>query len=178
MPVHDPAGALGTDTPAGDYVRLPLRINPSGILAPLAASVFAPSLWAIILYAGGRDTHPLMALARNGVGYGIVDGLLIALLAVCCGLASADSAQIAGVLKDAGGWIPGCRPGEDTARALRRTQVVLAFFCMIYLPAACVLPYVIAKQFQLPLALSGFSFFLLIWVMLRVLEQARFVLRS
>jgi hypothetical protein len=36
----------------------------------------------------------------------------------------------------------------------------------------------ICKRFHLPVAFSGFSFFLLTWVMLRILERVRLILHQ
>jgi len=179
IPIHDPGGALGMGGgSAGDYAQLPLRVNPAGILAPLAASVLAPPLWGIILSIGGRNTPILTDLARNGIGYGLVDGFLIALFAVFYGLVAMDPVQIATSLKDSGGSIPGYRSGQDAARHLRRTLAILALICTGYLLVACVLPNMICKRFHLPVAFSGFSFFLLAWVMLRILERIRLIFRQ
>jgi preprotein translocase subunit SecY len=178
IPVHDPGKTISSGDSAGRYVHLALRLNPAGILAPLAASVLATPVWDLVLGAGGRDTPFLSHLASTGIGYVLANGLLMVLFGVFFGLAVLDSAQIAKKLTDSGGWIPGFRSGENTARYLRRTQIILALIGTAYLVTACVLPELIYRRFYWPLPLPGLEFFLLAWVMVHILERVRPALRS
>ncbi len=178
IPIHDPGGEVGIGGPAGSYAHLVLKVNPTGIFAPLAASVLAKPLWDLVTGSTGHDTPFLGHLASTGLGYVLVDSVLIILFAIYFGLAIFDPEEIAKKLTDAGGWIPGFHPGENTARYLRRTQAVLALTGAIYLVAACVLPELIYVRFYLPLPFSGLELFLLAWVMVRIIERMRPIVRS
>lgn len=135
IPVHDPGGEVGIGGGAGGYAHLPLRLNPTGVVAPLAASLLATPVWGLILSLGGAyaGMSLMSRLANAGIGHLLVNGLLIALFAVFFGLATFDPEGIAKKLKDSGGWIPGFRPGENAAGYLRRMQVAFALVGAIYL---------------------------------------------
>jgi preprotein translocase subunit SecY len=176
IPVTDPGGAADVGAAGGD-AHLPLKLNPTGILAPLAAAVLTAPLWDIARSLGGREASWLEDLARSGVGYALVEGLLIFFFAVVFGLAAFDPEQIAAKPKETDGSLAGFRPGEDSNRRLRRTQTVLAFAGALYLLAVCVLPDLIYRGFRLLAPVHGFQLFLLAWLLLRVLDRVRPLLR-
>jgi len=92
IPVHDPRGEVGISGNAGGYAYLPLRLNATGVVAPLAASLLATPVWSLIFRLGGGYTEmSLMSrLANGGSGYVLVNGLLLVLFAVFFGLATFD----------------------------------------------------------------------------------------
>jgi preprotein translocase subunit SecY len=75
IPIHDLERETGIAMAAGAYARLPLRLNPTGILAPLAASVLAGPLWGIAIDLGGRGDSRLERLARSITAHLLVEGL-------------------------------------------------------------------------------------------------------
>src|SRR5262249_23987145 len=151
------------------FAELRLQINSSGVLAPLAASLLVTPLWGIAADMS-QQAWP-ERLVSSGTGYVSVEGLLVFFFAVFFGLAAFDPEQIAKKLKASGGRIPGFRPGANTAAY--RTRTVLALFGAVYLALVCALPDLVYRGFHLPLPLSGFSFFFLAWVMLRILDRMR-----
>ena len=175
--IHDPGGEVGIGGAAGGYAHLTLRLNPTGILAPLAASVMATPLWGIARALGGRDAPWLERLAGSGIGYVLVEGLLIFFFAGVFGLAIFDPGQIAMKAPDSGGRFSGVRPHDSSARQLRRTQAVLALTGAVYLVVVCVLPSLIYGALHLVPPLGRIQLFLLAWVIVRILEWARSILR-
>jgi preprotein translocase subunit SecY len=175
IPIHDPTVEIGKQCA---FSHVPLKLNPAGIFVPLVAFILATPLWQSILGAGGNGSPLLRHLAATGIGYVLVDGLLIVLFAFLYGLALFDPQRTARKLSDAGGSISGFPPGEESARYLRRVQTLLAAIGAVYLVAACVLPELICRRFYLPLPFNGFEFFLLAWLMVRIHERMRPPLRS
>jgi len=171
--VYDPVRAPGFARAKPSYTLLSLPLNPSGVLAPLAASVFAAPLRGIVAGMGERSALWLERLVNGRMGYVVIEGLLILFFAVFFGLAAFDPERIARKLKESGAWIPGFRPGHNTARYLRLTRAMLTIIGALYLVAVCVLADVIYRSLHLPLPFSGFSFFLLAWVMVRILDRMR-----
>jgi preprotein translocase subunit SecY len=178
IPIHGPGGEVGIDGAVGGYPHLTLRLNPTGILAPLAASVMAAPLWGIARALGGRDAPWLERLAGSGIGYVLVEGLLIFFFAGVFGLAIFDPGQIAMKAPDSGGQFSGFRTDDSSARQLRWTQAVLALTGAVYLVVVCVLPSLIYRALHLVPPLGGIQLFLLAWVMVRFLEWARPILRQ
>ncbi len=109
----------------------------------------------------------------GGSGYFFLYGLLIVLFAVFFGVATFDAEQTARTLKDTGGFVPGYRPGENTARYLRAAQTALALFGAASLAVVCVLPDGIYRRLAIWPPLGGYQLFLLTWLMLHFLEQMR-----
>jgi preprotein translocase subunit SecY len=94
IPIHRPGGEVGIGGAVDGYPHLTLRLNPTGILAPLAASVMATPLWGIARALGGRDAPWLERLAGSGIGYVLVEGLLIFFFAGVFGLAIFDPGRL------------------------------------------------------------------------------------
>ena len=169
--IYDPRGEMGVRATDGRYTHIALKLNPAGVLAPIAASVLATPLLGVIASAGGRGTLLYRDFAVGRSGHLLLTALLIALFAVFYGLVVLDPQQTARKLRDSGGFVPGYRPGEGTARYLRATQTTLAVIGAAYLVTVCVLPELFFRQFYMPLPFGGFPIFLLAWLMVRMLEQ-------
>ena len=169
--VHDPVRAPGSAGARTGYAPLSLPLNPSGVLAPVAASVFVAPLRGIVAGIGERGSSWLERLANSRMSYVVIEGLLILFFAIVCGLAAFDPDETARKLKESGGWIPGLRPGDNATRYLRLTRAALTLTGALYLITVCVLPDIVYRSLHLPLPFSGFSFFLLAWVMVRILDR-------
>ncbi len=171
--IYDPRGEVGVRAADGRYAQIALKLNPAYVWAPIAAGILATPLSGIVASAGGRGTLLYEHFMIGGSGYFLLYGLLIALFAVFFGVATFDAEQTARTLKDTGGFVPGYRPGENTARYLRTAQTALALFGAASLAVVCVLPDVIYRWVAIWPPLGGYQVFLLVWLMLRILDQMR-----
>ncbi|HZF33179.1 MAG TPA: preprotein translocase subunit SecY [Candidatus Angelobacter sp.] len=171
--IYDPRGAIGARAPDSRYANIALKLNPTQVWAPIATGILAIPLSQTIGSAGGRDSFLHGSFMIGGGGYFSLYGLLIALFAVLFGLVTFDPAQIARTLKDSGGFVPGYRPGENTARHLRKIQTTLAVIGAAYLVAVCVLPDVIYRWAAVWPPFVGYQLFLLTWLMVHILDQMR-----
>ena len=160
--IYDPHGEIGVRAADGRYAHIALKLNPTQVWAPIAVGILATALSGIIA-------------SDSSSGYLLLYGLLIALFALFFGLATFDPEQMASKLKDSGGFVPGYRPGENTARHLRTIQTALAIIGAAYLVAACVLPDVIYiyRWADMWAPFVGYQLFLLAWLMVRILDQIR-----
>jgi preprotein translocase subunit SecY len=150
-----------------------LKLNPTQVWAPIATGILAIPLSGTIASAGERGSFLYWSFMIGGGGYFALYGLFIALFAVFFGLATFDSAKTARMLKDAGGFVPGYRPGENTARHPRKTQRTLAVIGAAYLVAVCVLPDVIYRWAGVWPPFVGYQLFLLTWLMVHILDRMR-----
>jgi preprotein translocase subunit SecY len=171
--IYGPRGAIGARAADGRYAHIALKLNPTQVWAPIATGILAIPLSGTIASAGGRGSFLYWSFMIGGVGYFSLYGFLIALFAIFFGLATFDPAQTARMLKDSGGFVPGYRPGENTARHLRKTQTMLAVIGAAYLVAVCVLPDVIYRWAAARPPFVGYQLFLLTWLMVHILDRMR-----
>jgi preprotein translocase subunit SecY len=166
--IHDPGGAIGVRSAIERYAQISLKPNPTGVFAPLAASVLAVPLSGLL-----AAMLPGLIPSVGIIGFLWLEALLIALFAVFFGLAAFSPEEMARQLQDSGGFVPGYRSGENTACHLRAVQSVLVGIGTVYLVAVCVGPQVIFVWLDAPLFIRGFEIFFVAWVMVRILEHGR-----
>lgn len=171
--IYDPRGAIGTRAADGRYARIALKLNPTQAWAPIATAILAIPLSGTIATAGGRDSFLHGSFMIGGSGYFSLYGLLIALSAVFVGFLTFDPAQTARMIKDSGGFVPGYRPGENTARHLRKTQTTVMVIGAAYLVAVCVLPDVVCRWAGVWPPFVGYQIFLMTWLTVHILDRMR-----
>jgi preprotein translocase subunit SecY len=82
-----------------------------------------------------------------------------------------NSEETSGNLKNAGGYIPGVRPGEQTIRYLDGVVSRTTAIGVVYLVVICVLPILLNTHFGMPLAIGGTSVLIVAGVVLDTMNQ-------
>ena len=136
----------------GLETELRLRLNGAGMLPPVLVPIVL-LIAGLALEAGSSEL--LYRLSRafaldQGLAL-LVQAVLIAVLAVLLRHAKHDPDEQARKLDEAGGFIPGIRPGEKTARYLRSAQDRLSVLGAIYLTTVCAGPALLYARFAMPI---------------------------
>jgi preprotein translocase subunit SecY len=74
-------------------------------------------------------------------------------------------------LKKSGGFIPGIRPGEQTANYIDRVLTRLTFFGAIYVTLVCLLPEFLIVQWNVPFYFGGTSLLIIVAVTMDTANQ-------
>jgi preprotein translocase subunit SecY len=82
-----------------------------------------------------------------------------------------NSEETAGQLKNAGGYIPGVRPGEQTQSFLDNIVARVTLIGTVYLILVCTLPIILNTQFAMPLVIGGTSILIVAGVVLDTFNQ-------
>jgi preprotein translocase subunit SecY len=155
--VQFPKRQVGMRVTSGEMSHLPLKLNSSGVIPP----IFASSLLLLPLTFvnfGGTDKGGdfVQWLARNlGHGTPLYLALYVALIVFFAFFYTAvvfHPADTAENLKKNGGFIPGYRPGKNTAEYLDYVLTRLTVVGSAYLAFVCLLP-------ELLIAWKHFSFY-------------------
>ncbi|MFZ3275161.1 MAG: preprotein translocase subunit SecY [Lutibacter sp.] len=125
-----------------DYI--PLKLNASGVMPIIFAQaiMFAPALMA----SSSNDSIKTVGIEFSnmfGFWYNMVFALLIIVFSYFYTAITIPTNKMADDLKRSGGFIPGIRPGKDTAEMLDRILSLITFPGSIFLALVAILPAIV-----------------------------------
>ncbi|MEX0824395.1 MAG: preprotein translocase subunit SecY [Woeseia sp.] len=166
---------------AAQSTHLPFKINMSGVIPPIFASsiLLFP---ATIAQFFGQATNPnvvqrgLQTLGANlGPGQPIYVLLYGAMIVFFCFFYTAlvfNSKDTADNLKRSGAFVPGIRPGAQTAEYIDRVLTRLTFWGAIYIAGVCLLPEIFRMFYpSIPFNFGGTSLLILVVVTMDFMSQ-------
>ena len=167
---------------AAQSTHLPFKINMSGVIPPIFASSILMFPATIAQFFGGQSADPsatqrvLQTLGANlGPGQPIYVLLYGALIAFFCFFYTAlmyNSKDTADNLKRAGAFLPGIRPGAQTAEYIDRVLTRLTFWGAIYIVGVCLLPEFVRMFYpSVPFSFGGTSLLILVVVTMDFMSQ-------
>ena len=138
------AGNIKNVTGARDY--LPLKLNSSGVMPIIFAQaiMFAPAL----LQRSSNDTIKEIGIQFSdmfGLWYNVLFATLIIIFSYFYTAITIPTNKMADDLKRSGGFIPGIRPGKDTADMLDRVLSLITFPGSLFLALVAILPAIVVK---------------------------------
>jgi len=166
---------------AAQSTHLPFKINMSGVIPPIFASsiLLFP---ATIAQFFGQATNPnafqqgLQTLGANlGPGQPIYVLLYAAMIIFFCFFYTAlvfNSKETADNLKRSGAFVPGIRPGAQTADYIDKVLTRLTFWGALYVAGVCLLPeLLIMFNPSIPFSFGGTSLLILVVVTMDFMSQ-------
>ncbi|MCM1294691.1 MAG: preprotein translocase subunit SecY [Muribaculaceae bacterium] len=156
---------------------LPIKVNMSGVMGPVfAASIMM--LPAFIQRFLGQSENLVVQQVMGFFAYGawsyiIMYTILIAFFAYFQTAVIFNSEETSNNLKNAGGYIPGVRPGEQTVHYLDAVVSRTTAIGVAYLIVVCVVPIILNTHFGMPLAIGGTSVLIVAGVVLDTMNQVQ-----
>jgi preprotein translocase subunit SecY len=140
---------------------LPLKVNYSGVMPVIFASAILLFLQQIFNMAGAGLHWRFMSeaaatLMRGSWVYYSFYGFLILIFSYFWVSVMFKPVQVADELKKHGGYIPGVRPGEATAKFLDFSMTRLTLAGAIFLTIIAVIPDVLLFEFKVPYKMAQF----------------------
>ncbi|TVR99269.1 MAG: preprotein translocase subunit SecY [Rhodospirillales bacterium] len=173
--VQYPKRQRGTRMTGGESTHLPLKLNTAGVIPPIfATSVLLMPISVIGFSAGtGPDWLAQVAafLGRGQPAYLIIYVSLIVFFAFFYTAIVFNPADTADNLKKYGGFIPGIRPGRNTAEYLDKVLTRLTCVGAAYLAIVCLLPEILISRFAVPFYFGGTSLLIVVTVTLDTVAQ-------
>jgi len=157
IPIHTTKRVVGAKVYGGQNTYMPLRINYSGVMPIIFASVMISFPAAIL-----RSLPPAFckrigaAFASDEPLYMVGYAVLILFFSYFWVATQFNPLQIADDLKRNGGYVPGIRPGRPTAEFLDKTMTRITLIGAVFLTVIAVLPSVLARQFSVPWLVASF----------------------
>ncbi|MDL2295959.1 preprotein translocase subunit SecY [Lachnospiraceae bacterium OttesenSCG-928-E19] len=155
---------------------LPIKVNMSGVMGPVFASsiMMLPAFVQRFIQSDNHIVQSIMGFFTYGTwSYTLLFTLLIAFFAYFQTAVVFNSEETSNNLKNAGGYIPGVRPGEQTAHHLDHIVSRVTAIGVIYLVVVCVLPMILNTHAGMPLMIGGTSVLIVAGVVLDTMNQVQ-----
>jgi preprotein translocase subunit SecY len=173
--VQYPKRQVGNKMFGGEASHLPMKLNPSGVIPPIFASslLLMPLTVAGFSAGGGPEwlTWVTATLGRGQPLYLLVYISLISFFAFFYTGIVFNPEDTADNLKKQGGFIPGYRPGRNTAEYLNFILMRLTTVGAIYLSLVCLLPEILISQYAVPFYFGGTSLLIVVSVTMDTVGQ-------
>ena len=173
--VQYPKRQQGNKMFGGESSHLPLKINTSGVIPPIFASSILLLPVTIISFQAGSGPDWLTTVAAYlGHGQPVYLAIYISLIVFFAFFYTAvvfNPTETADNLKKYGGFIPGIRPGKNTAEYLDRVLTRLTVIGAAYLAAICILPEILISRYSVPFYFGGTSLLIVVTVTLDTVAQ-------
>ncbi|MBT5267028.1 MAG: preprotein translocase subunit SecY [Rhodospirillaceae bacterium] len=177
--VQYPKRQVGNRMFGGEASHLPLKLNVSGVIPPIFASsiLLMPMTLASFSASGGGGPEWLTTVtALLGRGQPLYLGIYISLIVFFAFFYTAivfNPAETADNLRKYGGFIPGIRPGKNTADYLDFVLTRLTVAGAAYLAAVCILPEILTAKYNVPFYFGGTSLLIVVTVTMDTVGQVQ-----
>ncbi len=175
--VQYPKRQVGSRMFGGENSHLPLKLNTAGVIPPIFASslLLLPMTVANFGAAGGPEWLTTVT-AYLGRGQPLYLLFYTAGIVFFCFFYTAvvfNPADTADNLKKHGGFIPGVRPGNNTAEYLDHILTRLTAVGALYLTAVCLLPEILISRWAVPFYFGGTSLLIVVTVTMDTIAQVQ-----
>ena len=160
---------VGNKVYGGQSSHLPLKLNMSGVIPPIfASSIILLPATVVGWFATGEGLRWLKDLsAALSPGQPIYVMLYAAMIVFFCFFYTAlvfNSRETADNLKKSGAFIPGIRPGDQTARHIDKILSRLTLAGAVYITLVCLLPEFLVLKYNVPFYFGGTSLLIIVVV--------------
>ena len=155
---------------------LPIKVNMSGVMGPVfAASIMMlPAFIQRFVQSENLIVQNIMGVFTYGTwSYIFIYTVLIAFFAYFQTAVIFNSEETSNNLKNAGGYVPGVRPGEQTVQYLDGVVSRTTAIGVLYLLVICVLPIILNTHLGMPVAIGGTSVLIVAGVVLDTMNQVQ-----
>jgi preprotein translocase subunit SecY len=174
---------VGNKVYQGQSSHLPLKLNMAGVIPPIFASsiILFPATLAQ-WFGSGEGTIWLRDLAATlAPGQPVHEILYASAIIFFCFFYTAlqyNPKETAENLKKGGAFIPGYRPGDQTARYIERITLRLTLLGSIYLVIVCFVPNFLIAWKNVPFYFGGTSLLIIVVVTMDFMTQVQAYLMS
>lgn len=167
----------------GQSSHLPMKVNMAGVIPAIFASsilLFPASIAQWLGQGEGMEWLQELALAI-GPGQPLNIILFTALIVFFCFFYTAlmfNPDEVADNLKRSGAFLPGIRPGKQTANYIDGVLTRLTMFGSVYIAAVCLLPQFLVVMWNVPFYLGGTSLLIVVVVVMDFMAQVQSHLMS
>jgi len=174
---------VGNKIYGGQSSHLPLKLNMSGVIPPIFASSITlfPATIAGWLTTGGDNSSPVIRFVKD-VAASLAPGEPIqalfysgAIIFFCFFYTALvfNSKETADNLKKSGAFVPGIRPGEQTARYIDKILMRLTLSGAVYITLVCLLPEFLIAKWKVPFYFGGTSLLIIVVVTMDFMAQVQ-----
>jgi preprotein translocase subunit SecY len=174
---------VGNKIYGGQSSHLPLKLNMAGVIPPIfASSIILFPATAASWFSSSSGMGWLKDVSdKLAPGQPIYVLLYAAAIVFFCFFYTAlvfSPKETAENLKKSGAFLPGIRPGEQTARYVEKIMLRLTLIGAIYVTLVCLLPEFLVLKWGVPFYFGGTSLLILVVVTMDFMAQVQSYLMS
>lgn len=171
----------------GQSSHLPLKLNMAGVIPPIfASSIILLPATLINWFSSGETSNPVAVFFKDvsaalSPGQPVYVLFYAAAIIFFCFFYTAlvfNSRETADNLKKSGAFIPGIRPGEQTAKYIDKILLRLTFVGAGYITFVCLLPEFLILKYNVPFYFGGTSLMIIVVVTMDFMAQVQNYLLS
>lgn len=173
---------VGNKIYGGQSSHLPLKLNMAGVIPPIfASSIILFPATITSFFASGDSTNPLMRFLKDlaasmAPGEPIHALLYAGAIVFFCFFYTAlvfNSKETADNLKKSGAFVPGIRPGDQTARYIDKILMRLTLVGAVYITLVCLLPEFLNARLHVSFYFGGTSLLIIVVVTMDFMAQVQ-----
>jgi len=174
---------VGNKVYGGQSSHLPLKLNMAGVIPPIfASSIILLPATVVGWFSAGDSMSWLKDVAGSlSPGQPLYVMFYAAAIIFFCFFYTAlvfNSKETADNLKKSGAFVPGIRPGENTAKYIDKILLRLTFIGAIYITLVCLLPEFLILKYNVPFYFGGTSLLIIVVVTMDFMAQVQNYLMS
>lgn len=175
--IQYPKRQQGRKMTEGQSSHLPLKLNTAGVIPPIFASSILLMPVTLIQFSAGSGPEWLTTVtAYLGRGQPLYLGIYVSMIVFFAFFYTAivfNPADTAENLRKNGGFVPGIRPGKNTAAYLDKILTRLTVVGAGYLAVICMLPEILISKFAVPFYFGGTSLLIVVTVTMDTMAQVQ-----
>jgi preprotein translocase subunit SecY len=173
IPIQHAKRVVGQKVAQGGMSYFPLRVNSAGVIPP----IFASSLLMFPMTIRQFSDNPTVQMVIDrflNPGDWTYNVIYVTLIIFFCYFYTAiiiNPVDVSENIKRSGGYIPGVRPGKNTAEYIDKVLSRLTLVGAIYVSAICVLPVLLSTRLNVPYYFGGTALLIVVGVSLDTVGQ-------
>ncbi|MGS0646195.1 preprotein translocase subunit SecY [Komagataeibacter melomenusus] len=176
--IQYPKRQVGQRMFGGDSTHMPLKVNTAGSIPP----IFASSVLLIPVTIAGFVNNSSMPGWLSFLGQSLGQGQplymlfyagMIVFFSYFYAAVTFNPQETAENLRKQGGFVPGIRPGANTAAFFDRILTRITTIGALYLVAVCLLPQILISHYNVPFYFGGTSLIIIVTVTIDTVTQVQ-----
>jgi preprotein translocase subunit SecY len=173
IPIQHARRVVGKRVTQGNMSYFPLRVNTAGVIPPIFASSLLMIPSTLRQYTDSPAVQQLLDTHMNpgGLTYNFVYMGLIIFFCFFYTAIVINPVDVSENIKKSGGYIPGIRPGANTANHIDKVLSRLTFIGAVYVATICIVPVILAGRMNIPFYFGGTALLICVGVSLDTIGQ-------
>jgi preprotein translocase subunit SecY len=173
IPIQHARRVVGKRVQQGGMSYFPLRVNTAGVIPAIFASSLLLFPFTIGQFTDSPDVQRFIDTYLNPASM-VYQVVYISLIIFFCYFYTAimiNPDDVAENIKKSGAYVPGIRPGKNTADYINRVLTRITLVGAVYMSAVCVLPTLLAVKMNIPFYFGGTALLICVGVGLDTIGQ-------
>ena len=169
---------MGNKVYGGQSSHLPLKINMAGVIPPIFASSIILLPATIASWFSTGDSMRWLKDISSALSPGQPVYIMFYVICFFYTALVFNSRETADNLKKSGAFVPGIRPGDQTAKYIDKILVRLTLVGAVYISFVCLLPEFLILKYNVPFYFGGTSLMIIVVVTMDFMAQVQNYLMS